>query len=182
MKEGTRNCCGSIVLEKGKVRHRGSRTARKFKNRTLKAEGCGTQHANPVTRKLVIHPKDWAWSSWSHYERGDEGLLRIDPFWRKERYGNRARQPQESSRTAPLKPKGAAPRSVSVLTSAPPARVNCLRHAQGALIGEGNRAWLRRVAGDAGPDYVADFGEVIAAGEFDALVGGDDAQQRDGAA
>jgi putative transposase len=37
-------------------------------------------HANPVTRKLVMHPKDWPWSSWSHYERGEEGLLRIDPF------------------------------------------------------------------------------------------------------
>jgi putative transposase len=22
-------------------------------------------HANPVTRKLVSHPKDWPWSSWS---------------------------------------------------------------------------------------------------------------------
>lgn len=35
-------------------------------------------HANPVTRKLVVHPKDWPWSSWSFYANG-EGVLRIDP-------------------------------------------------------------------------------------------------------
>jgi REP-associated tyrosine transposase len=35
-------------------------------------------HANPVMRKLVSHPKDWPWSSWSNYARGEEGLLRID--------------------------------------------------------------------------------------------------------
>ena len=35
-------------------------------------------HANPVTRKLVKHPKDWAWSSWSFYEKGEEGLISID--------------------------------------------------------------------------------------------------------
>jgi putative transposase len=35
-------------------------------------------HANPVQRKLVNHPKDWPWSSWSHYEKGESGLLRID--------------------------------------------------------------------------------------------------------
>ena len=35
-------------------------------------------HANPVSRKLVLHPKDWPWSSWSHYARGEQGLLRID--------------------------------------------------------------------------------------------------------
>jgi hypothetical protein len=34
-------------------------------------------HRNPVQRKLVSHPKDWPWSSWGHYERG-EGLIRID--------------------------------------------------------------------------------------------------------
>jgi hypothetical protein len=37
-------------------------------------------HANPVMRKLVLHPKDWPWSSWSHYARGEQGLLRIDSF------------------------------------------------------------------------------------------------------
>jgi putative transposase len=37
-------------------------------------------HANPVKRKLVLHPGDWPWSSWSHYAKGEEGLLRIDPL------------------------------------------------------------------------------------------------------
>ena len=35
-------------------------------------------HANPVNRKLVVHPRDWPWSSWSHYEKGEIGLIRID--------------------------------------------------------------------------------------------------------
>ena len=35
-------------------------------------------HANPVTKKLVAHPKDWPWSSWSYYATG-KGVLRIDP-------------------------------------------------------------------------------------------------------
>jgi putative transposase len=36
-------------------------------------------HANPVTRKLVEHPKDWPWSSWSFYAQGEAGLVPIDP-------------------------------------------------------------------------------------------------------
>ncbi len=36
-------------------------------------------HANPVIRKLADHPKDWPWSSWSFYAKGDVGLLPIDP-------------------------------------------------------------------------------------------------------
>jgi hypothetical protein len=39
-------------------------------------------HANPVKRKLVQHPKDWPWSSWSHYENG-KGLIAIDSAARK---------------------------------------------------------------------------------------------------
>jgi putative transposase len=35
-------------------------------------------HRNPVQRKLVLHPKDWLWSSWSDYERGQQGMIRID--------------------------------------------------------------------------------------------------------
>lgn len=35
-------------------------------------------HRNPVERGLVEHPKDWPWSSWSHYAKGDKGLVRID--------------------------------------------------------------------------------------------------------
>ncbi len=34
-------------------------------------------HANPITEKLVEHPRDWPWSSWSYYATG-EGLLKID--------------------------------------------------------------------------------------------------------
>ena len=36
-------------------------------------------HANPVTRKLVSHPKEWPWSSWSYYAKGEAGLVTIDP-------------------------------------------------------------------------------------------------------
>jgi putative transposase len=36
-------------------------------------------HANPVTRKLVSHPKGWRWSSWSFYAKGEAGLVPIDP-------------------------------------------------------------------------------------------------------
>jgi len=35
-------------------------------------------HRNPVQRQLVVHPKDWPWSSWSHYAKGAAGLIRID--------------------------------------------------------------------------------------------------------
>ena len=35
-------------------------------------------HANPVMRKLVVHPKDWPWSSFSFYAKGEKGLIRID--------------------------------------------------------------------------------------------------------
>jgi len=35
-------------------------------------------HGNSVQRKLVQHPKDWPWSSWSYYAKGEEGLTRID--------------------------------------------------------------------------------------------------------
>jgi len=38
-------------------------------------------HANPVTRKLVDHPKDWPWSSWGFYAKGEAGLVKIDPAW-----------------------------------------------------------------------------------------------------
>jgi putative transposase len=36
-------------------------------------------HANPTTRKLVEHPKDWPWSSWSFYASGEARLVTIDP-------------------------------------------------------------------------------------------------------
>lgn len=36
-------------------------------------------HANPVRGRLVKHPGDWPWSSWSFYYR-DQGLVAIDPW------------------------------------------------------------------------------------------------------
>jgi putative transposase len=36
-------------------------------------------HLNPVKRKLVGHPRDWPWSSFSFYAKKDSGLLAIDP-------------------------------------------------------------------------------------------------------
>jgi len=36
-------------------------------------------HRNPVERKLVRHPKDWPWSSFSFYAKGEAGLIRIYP-------------------------------------------------------------------------------------------------------
>ena len=35
-------------------------------------------HHNPLKRKLVSHPRDWPWSSWSFYEKGERGMIRID--------------------------------------------------------------------------------------------------------
>jgi putative transposase len=35
-------------------------------------------HANPVEERLVQHPRDWPWSSWSNYSTG-KGILKIDP-------------------------------------------------------------------------------------------------------
>jgi len=35
-------------------------------------------HRNPVERKLVQHPRDWPWSSWSFYTKGERGLIRMD--------------------------------------------------------------------------------------------------------
>ena len=35
-------------------------------------------HANPVMRKLVKHPKDWPWSSWSAAMNAERGLIKID--------------------------------------------------------------------------------------------------------
>jgi putative transposase len=36
-------------------------------------------HMNPVKRKLVAHPKDWPWSSFSFYANPKHGLIRVDP-------------------------------------------------------------------------------------------------------
>ncbi len=36
-------------------------------------------HVNPVKRALVDHPKDWPWSSWLFYAKGEKRLVSIDP-------------------------------------------------------------------------------------------------------
>jgi putative transposase len=41
-------------------------------------------HANPVKRKLVSHPRDWPWSSWSYYEMDQQGMIRMDAFGEEE--------------------------------------------------------------------------------------------------
>jgi REP element-mobilizing transposase RayT len=36
-------------------------------------------HMNPLKRKLVDHPRDWPWSSFSFYSDPKQGLIRVDP-------------------------------------------------------------------------------------------------------
>jgi putative transposase len=36
-------------------------------------------HTNPVKRRLVMHPKDWPWSSWAFYARGEPGVVKVEP-------------------------------------------------------------------------------------------------------
>ncbi len=36
-------------------------------------------HANPVKRGLVKSPSAWIWSSYSFYEKGELGLVPVDP-------------------------------------------------------------------------------------------------------
>jgi putative transposase len=43
-----------------------------------KTEKLNYMHAHPVTRRLVQHPKEWPWSSWSFYAQGEPGLVRMD--------------------------------------------------------------------------------------------------------
>jgi len=38
-------------------------------------------HRNPVQCQLVQHPADWPWSSWSHYEKGERGLIPVDQLF-----------------------------------------------------------------------------------------------------
>ncbi len=44
-----------------------------------KVEKLQYMHMNPVKRKLVAHPRDWPWSSFSFYAAGNPGLLQMDP-------------------------------------------------------------------------------------------------------
>jgi putative transposase len=43
-----------------------------------KKEKLEYMHLNPVKRKLVQHPKDWPWSSYSFYAQGEGGLISMD--------------------------------------------------------------------------------------------------------
>jgi len=43
-----------------------------------KIEKLEYMHMNPVKNKLAEYPKDWPWSSWPYYAKGDQGLVRID--------------------------------------------------------------------------------------------------------
>jgi putative transposase len=36
-------------------------------------------HMNPLKRKLVDHPRDWPWTSFSFYSDLKSGLIRVDP-------------------------------------------------------------------------------------------------------
>jgi putative transposase len=47
-------------------------------------------HRNPVDRKLVKHPRDWVWSSWSFYEGDGKGLIEIDIAGAKQRARERS--------------------------------------------------------------------------------------------
>jgi putative transposase len=44
-----------------------------------KCEKLDYMHCNPVTRELVRRPQDWPWSSYLLYEKGEVGLIPIDP-------------------------------------------------------------------------------------------------------
>jgi len=43
-----------------------------------KTEKLNYMHANPVIRGLVKHPKDWPWSSWAFYGKGEPALIPMD--------------------------------------------------------------------------------------------------------
>ena len=49
-------------------------------SQTKFAEKLEYMHLNPVKRKLVVHPRDWPWSSFSFYAKKESGLVRIDPI------------------------------------------------------------------------------------------------------
>lgn len=43
-----------------------------------RTEKLNYMHANPITRKLVTHPRDWPWSSWGFYARRRKVLIPMD--------------------------------------------------------------------------------------------------------
>jgi putative transposase len=47
-------------------------------------------HRNPVKAGLVDRPEDWRWSSFHHYQTGEEGVVEIESHWtaaRREKQG-----------------------------------------------------------------------------------------------
>ena len=43
-----------------------------------KKEKLHYMHANPVKERMVQHPKEWTWSSFSFYANQEDGLISID--------------------------------------------------------------------------------------------------------
>lgn len=44
-----------------------------------RVEKLHSMHMNPLKRKLVNHPRDWPWSSFSFYSNPKSGLICVDP-------------------------------------------------------------------------------------------------------
>ena len=47
-------------------------------SRKKRIEKLNYMHMNPVKRKLVVHPKDWPWSSYAFYQRKGQILISMD--------------------------------------------------------------------------------------------------------
>jgi hypothetical protein len=60
------------------VLRRGQAGAEAARSGEKKKEKLEYMHANPVKRKLVGHPKDWPWSSFSFYASGEAGLIPME--------------------------------------------------------------------------------------------------------
>jgi putative transposase len=70
---------GQLSEEAGELRRFWQRRYYDFNihNQAKMMEKLEYMHANPLAEKLVDHPRDWPWSSWSYYATG-EGLLKMD--------------------------------------------------------------------------------------------------------
>jgi putative transposase len=44
-------------------------------------------HRNPIARGLVFQPQQWAWSSFSHWAKGEVGTVEIESQWTARRRG-----------------------------------------------------------------------------------------------
>jgi hypothetical protein len=66
-------------------------------------------HRSPVQRKLVLHPKDWPWSSWAHYKKGETGPIRIDTLSQEESAASSAKAKVKVKNRTLERHKGAAP-------------------------------------------------------------------------